>query len=181
MMELSIGRFGKLSHHTNGWRWCGNSCLNLTLGEGSMAVNPDFRDLFVALNDAGAKYLLVGGYAVAFHGQPRFTKDLDVWIEASAENASRVFIALSTFGAPLDNLTLTDLTQPDLVFQIGIPPNRIDVLTGIDGVTFAESWAAREQTTYGDQTVPVIGRAQLIQNKRASGRPQDLLDLKALT
>lgn len=100
MMELSIGRFGKLSHHTNGWRWCGISYLNHTPGEGPMAVNPDFRDLFAALNDAGARYLLVGGYAVAFHGQPRFTKDLDVWIEASIENVPRVFAALSIFSAP---------------------------------------------------------------------------------
>ncbi|HJY79884.1 MAG TPA: hypothetical protein VKK81_02210 [Candidatus Binatia bacterium] len=145
-----------------------------------MAVNPDFRDLFAALNDAGAKYLLVGGYAVAFHGQPRFTKDLDIWVEASTENADRVFAALKMFGAPLENFTPADLTQPDLIFQIGVPPNRIDVLTSIDGITFAEAWAAPEQTIYGDQTVPVIGRAQLIQNKRASGRPQDLLDLKAL-
>ena len=144
-----------------------------------MAVNPDFRDLFAALNDAGAKYLLVGGYAVAFHGQPRFTKDLDIWVEASVENASRVFAALKTFGAPLENLTPTDLAQPELIFQIGVPPNRIDVLTSIDGVTFAEAWDAREQTTYGDQTVPVIGRTHLIQNKRASGRPQDLVDLQS--
>jgi hypothetical protein len=145
-----------------------------------MAVNPDFRDLFAALNDAEAKYLLVGGYAVAFHGQPRFTKDLDIWVEASTQNADHVFAALKMFGAPLENLTPADLTQPDLIFQIGVPPNRIDVLTSIDGITFAEAWAAQEQTIYGDQTVPVIGRAQLIQNKRASGRPQDLLDLKAL-
>jgi hypothetical protein len=145
-----------------------------------MAVNPDFRDLFAALNDVGAKYLLVGGYAVAFHSQPRFTKDLDIWIEANPENAVRTFEALKLFGAPLANLTPTDLTQHDLVFQIGIPPNRIDVLTSRDGVTFTEAWAAREQTIYGDQPVPVIGRAQLIQNKQASGRPQDLLDLKVL-
>lgn len=145
-----------------------------------MAVNPDFKDLFAALNDAGAKYLLVGGYAVAFHGQPRFTKDLDIWVEASPENAVRVIDALKLFGAPLATLTPADLTQPDLIFQIGIPPNRIDVLTSIDGVTFTEAWIAREQTIYGDQPVPVIGRVQLIQNKQASGRPQDLLDLKAL-
>ena len=145
-----------------------------------MAVNPDFRDLFAALNDAGAKYLLVGGYAVAFHSQPRFTKDLDIWVEASVENADRVFVALKTFGAPLKNLTPVDLVQPEMIFQIGVAPNRIDVLTSIDGVTFSEAWDAREKTAYGDQTVPVIGRAQLIQNKRASGRPQDLLDLRSL-
>jgi len=145
-----------------------------------MAVNPDFRDLFAALNDAGVKYLLIGGYAVAFHSQPRFTKDLDIWVEATVENADRVFAALKTFGAPLANLTSADLTQPDLIFQIGVPPNRIDVLTSIDGVMFTEAWNAHEQTTYGDQSVPVINRTHLIQNKRASGRPQDLLDIKSL-
>jgi hypothetical protein len=95
--------------------------LNRAFGEESMAVNPDFRDLFAALNDAGARYLLVGGYAVAFHGQPRFTKDFDIWVESSAENADRVFAALEMFGAPLANLTPEDLTQPDLIFQIGVP------------------------------------------------------------
>jgi hypothetical protein len=145
-----------------------------------MAVNPDFRDLFAALNDAGVKYLLIGGYAVAFHSQPRFTKDLDIWVEATVENAERVFAALKTFGAPLANLTPADLTQPDLIFQIGVPPNRIDVLTSIDGVTFMEAWNAHEQTTYGDQSVPVISRTHLVQNKRAAGRPQDLLDIKSL-
>src|SRR5439155_13804437 len=115
------------------------SYLSHAPGEGLMAVNPDFRDLFAALNDAGARYLLVGGYAVAFHSQPRFTKDLDIWVEASVENASRVFAALKAFGAPLENLILTDLVQSELIFQIGVPPNRIDVLTSIDGVTFAEA------------------------------------------
>lgn len=145
-----------------------------------MAVNPDFRDLFAALNDANAKYLLVGGYAVAFHEQPRFTKDLDLWIEASEENARRVYTALQAFGASLQNLTEADLTRPDTIFQIGIAPNRIDVITSIDGVTFAQAWPERESSSYGDQNIHVIGRMDLIQNKRASGRPQDLLDVTVL-
>ena len=143
-----------------------------------MAVNPDFRDLFAALNDSGARYLLVGGYAVAFHARPRFTKDLDVWVEASAENGRRVFDALRAFGAPLGEITPADLANPGLVFQIGVAPNRIDLVTGIDGVAFSEAWAAQEQTPYGDQTIHVIGRLHLAQNKRASGRPQDLIDLQ---
>ena len=145
-----------------------------------MAVNPDFRDLFAALNDASAKYLLVGGYAVAFHGQPRFTKDLDLWVEASGENAHRVYAALQAFGAPLQSLTEADLAQPTTIFQIGIAPNRIDVITSIDGVTFAQAWAVREHSSYGDQSIYVISRPHLIQNKRASGRPQDLLDVTLL-
>jgi hypothetical protein len=143
-------------------------------------VNPDFRDLFAALNAAGARYLLVGGYAVAFHAQPRFTKDLDVWTDLDPANATRVFGALRQFGAPLHELTTADLERSGTVFQIGVPPNRIDVVTAIDGVTFREAWPDRAETTYGDQTVPVIGRRHLIQNKRASGRPQDLLDLAVL-
>lgn len=145
-----------------------------------MAVNPDFRDLFAALNAAGARYLLVGGYAVAFHAEPRFTKDLDVWTEPSPANAPRVREALHAFGAPLQDLTIGDLERPDLIFQIGVPPNRIDIVTGIDGVHFDEAWPGRAETTYGDQAIPVIGRSALIRNKRASGRPQDLLDLEIL-
>jgi hypothetical protein len=143
-------------------------------------VNPDFRDLFAALNAAGARYLLVGGYAVAFHAEPRFTKDLDVWTDPDPANAIRVYGALRSFGAPLHELTATDLERSGTIFQVGVPPNRIDVVTAIDGVIFTEAWPDRTETNYGDQTVPVIGRRHLIQNKRASGRPQDLLDLEIL-
>ncbi len=143
-------------------------------------MNPDFRDLFAAFNAVGARYLLVGGYAIAFHAQPRFTKDLDVWTDPDPANAARVLEALRRFGAPLHELTAGDLSRPDTIFQIGVPPNRIDVVTAIDGVSFPDAWPDRAETTYGDQTVPVIGRRHLIQNKRASGRPQDLLDLEIL-
>jgi hypothetical protein len=143
-------------------------------------LNEDFRDLFAGLNAAAAEYLLVGGYAVAFHAEPRFTKDLDVWVRATRENAERVLAALRAFGAPLQDLTAADLAGPDLVFQIGVPPNRIDILTSIDGVSFDEAWPAGVIATYGDQTLRVIGREHLIQNKRASGRPQDLLDVELL-
>ncbi len=145
-----------------------------------MAVNPDFRDLFAALNAAGARYLLVGGYAVAFHAQPRFTKDLDVWAEPDPANAARVYEALRRFGAPLQELGTADLERPGTIFQIGVPPNRIDIVTAIDGVSFAEAWRDHTQTRYGDEVVPVIGRRHRIQNKRAAGRPQDLLDLEIL-
>lgn len=145
-----------------------------------MPVNPDFRDLFAALNAAGARYLLVGGYAVAFHAQPRFTKDLDVWTDPDRANAARVYEALRGFGAPLHELTASDLARSGTIFQIGVPPNRIDIVTAIDGVGFPEAWPEHAETTYGGQIVPVIGRRQLVQNKRASGRPQDLLDLETL-
>src|SRR6266545_1232502 len=133
-----------------------------------MALNPDFRDLFAAFNAARVKYLLVGGYALAFHGRPRFTKDLDVWLDPESENARRAYAALETFGAPLHELSVNDLERPGLIFQIGVAPNRIDVLTAVDGVTFAEAWSDRQETRYSDQTVPVIGLQHLIKNKRAT-------------
>jgi hypothetical protein len=145
-----------------------------------MRVNPDFRDLFAALNDASADYLVVGGYALAYHATPRYTKDLDVWIRPTLENARRVHRALGSFGAPLGDLTVTDLATEGIVFQMGLPPNRIDVITAIDGVRFDEAWPERIAATYGDQAIAVIGRAHLRENKLASGRPQDLVDAKTL-
>jgi hypothetical protein len=145
-----------------------------------MQPNRDFRDLFAALNTAGAEYLLVGGYALAYHHAPRSTGDLDVWVRATPENAARVHRALAAFGAPLRDLTEADLATPGILFQVGVPPVRIDVLTAIDGVTFDEAWPERIATRYGDQPIHVIGRRQLVVNKRASGRPRDLLDLAEL-
>ena len=145
-----------------------------------MRVNPDFRDLFAALNDAGAEYLVVGGYALAYHASPRYTKDLDVWVRPTPENARRVHRALNAFGAPLGDLTVTDLSTEGVVFQMGLPPNRIDVITAIDGVGFEEAWPDRIAGTYGDQAIAVIGRTHLLKNKLASGRPQDLVDARTL-
>lgn len=143
-------------------------------------LNRDFRDLFAALNAEKADYLLVGGYAVGFHAEPRFTKDLDVWVHATSDNAPMVFAALVRFGAPLGGVTVTDFADPGVVFQMGVPPNRIDILTSLAEVDFAEAWAQRSSARYGDQPVPVIGRAHLIRNKRAVARPQDLLDAERL-
>jgi hypothetical protein len=145
-----------------------------------MRVNADFRDLFAALNDAGAEYLVVGGYAFSFHAFPRFTKDLDIWIRATPDNAARVHAALTVFGAPLDDVAESDLASEGLIFQIGVVPNRIDILTSVSGVEFDEAWQDREETRYGDQTICLISRAHLIQNKRAVGRPQDLVDADQL-
>ncbi len=145
-----------------------------------MTANRDFRDLFATLNAEGAEFLVVGGYALAVHGHPRFTKDLDVWVRADEENGRKVWKALDAFGAPMSNLTLQDLTAPGIVFQMGIPPNRVDVLTGIDGVTFQEAWEHRIESKYGDQPVLVIGLEELIKNKLATGRPQDALDASVL-
>jgi hypothetical protein len=145
-----------------------------------MAVNPDFRDLFAALNAEGAEFLIVGAHALAVHGAPRFTKDLDIWVRPAEGNAQKVFQALRIFGAPLENLSVTDLHTAEVMFQIGIAPNRIDLLTSIDGVDFETAWGHRLEHRYGDQPVWVIGRAELIQNKVATGRPQDLVDVTSL-
>jgi hypothetical protein len=145
-----------------------------------MPVNPDFKDLFAALNAEGAEYLLVGGYAMAVHDAPRFTKDLDVWVNPSVSNPPRVHAALRRFGASLGELTLEDLATPGIVFQIGVQPNRIDLLTAIDGVTFEEAWPDRLESTYGAEPVHVIGRRHLVQNKRSTGRAQDQIDADLL-
>jgi hypothetical protein len=143
-------------------------------------VNPDFRDLLLALRDAEARFLVVGAYAVSVHAEPRATGDLDVFVEPTPENASRVYAALQQFGAPLHDLTVIDLATPDIVFQIGLPPRRIDILTSITAVSFAEAWQERVEVTYGDVCVPVIGRRALIENKLALGRPRDLADVESL-
>jgi hypothetical protein len=133
------------------------------------------------LSAADARFLIVGGYAVALHGRPRATKDLDVWVEASTENAGRVFQALRAFGAPLHGLTERDFATPDVALQIGVPPQRVDVLTRVSGVAFEEAWPNRVEVTLGpDLRCAFVGLADLLRNKRAAGRPQDLADVDAL-
>ena len=143
-------------------------------------MNQDFRDLFAEFNAARVEFLIVGAHALAVHGHVRATRDLDIWTRPDSANAKRVLLALESFGAPTQGLTVDDLAHPDLIFQIGVPPIRIDVLTSISGVAFDEAWEARVQTRFGDQAVGVISREHLIRNKRASGRTQDLADLESL-
>ena len=143
-------------------------------------MNRDFRDLLAEFNAHSVEYLIVGAHALAAHGHIRATKDLDVWIRADSANAERVIRALKAFGTPLQDLTGDDLVQPGLIFQIGVPPVRIDLVTSIDGVTFSEAWPARVQTAFADQPVAVLSREHLIRNKRASGRTQDLADAEWL-
>lgn len=140
----------------------------------------DFRDMLSALSDAGAEYLVVGAHALAVHGTPRATGDLDVWVCADGENAERVLQALVSFGAPTMDLQMDDFATLDRVVQLGVSPYRIDLLTSIDGVTFDEAWPAREEVAVDGLVVPVISRQHLIQNKRAAGRPQDLADVERL-
>ena len=142
----------------------------------------DFRDLLAELRRAEVRFLVVGAHALAAHGVPRATVDLDVWIDSSPENAERVWAALAAFGAPLASLeiTETDLTRPDTVVQFGLPPWRIDMLTGISGVTFDEAWPDRIEAYFDDVLVPFIGQTAFIRNKRASGRLKDLADIESL-
>jgi hypothetical protein len=145
-------------------------------------VNEDFRDLIAALLAAGARFLIVGAHALAVHGVPRATGDLDVWIAADPENAGRVHGALVAFGAPVTAMGVTrdDFSRPDQVVQIGLPPRRIDVLTSITGVAFDHAWPDRVTRVVEGLDVPFIGRAALIANKRATGRAKDVADLEAL-
>ncbi len=143
-------------------------------------VNQDFRDLLAIFNAKHVEYLVVGGHALAAHGLVRATKDLDVWVRPAVSNARRVIAGLASFGAPLHDLSESDLVSPGTVFQIGVPPVRVDIITAIDGVTFDEAWPSRVEGGFGDQTVAVLSWTDLIRNKRAAGRPQDLLDVSWL-
>jgi hypothetical protein len=144
-------------------------------------MSPDFLDLLSALLGAKARFMVVGAYAVGVHGHPRATKDFDVWVEASAENASKVMAALREFGVPLMGLAEADLCQPGVGLQIGVEPGRIDLLTAISGVQFAEAWPSVVEADFGDGVrCSVISLEHLLQNKRASARPQDLADVDAL-
>jgi len=142
----------------------------------------DFRDLLVELHDAGAEFVVLGGHAVAYHGHPRATKDLDVLVRASRANAARVYKALASFGAPLGlfEVAESDFAIYDGVLQIGLPPRRIDILNRADGITFDEAIHAHESFDVEGRRIPVIGLAALLKNKRAAAREQDLADLKAL-
>jgi hypothetical protein len=143
-------------------------------------MNPDFSDLLSAFNAHAVEYLVVGAHALAAHGHIRATKDLDVWIRPSLENGERTLRALAAFGAPLLDLTAEDLSRPGLIFQIGVPPLRIDVITEIDGVEFQPAWLSRVEARLGVLDVHVLSRRDLIRNKKASGRLQDLADVERL-
>ncbi len=145
-----------------------------------MKVSQDYVDLFAAFNAHEVEYLVVGAHALAAYGHIRATKDIDVWVRPTSANARRAYRALADFGAPLSDLTESDLAREGVVFQIGVSPLRIDIITRIDGVSFDEAWPDRLTTSFGNQRVFVLSRAHLVQNKRAAGRTQDLADLERL-
>ena len=145
-------------------------------------MNEDFLDLLNCLLEAGARFLGVGAHALAVHGIPRATGDLEVWIDRAPANVERVWAALVRFGAPVGALGVTrsDLEAPGMTVQIGLPPRRIDLMTEITGVVFDEAWPSRISRRVGTLDVPFIGRGELVRNKRAAGRAKDLADLEAL-
>ena len=145
-------------------------------------LQEDFRDVLIHLVDAGAEFLIVGAYALAFHGAPRASGDIDLFVRPTLANAERVFDALARFGAPLDaaGVSAADLAQPGMVYQIGLPPRRIDVMTEISGVGFEEAWASRVAGEVDGRTVNFIGRSALLRNKEATGRPKDIADARRL-
>jgi len=143
-------------------------------------LNPDFRDILSAFIEHRVEFLVVGGYAMAAHRFPRATKDLDLWVRPHADNAERVLHALDTFGAPRHGLTAEDLATEGTIYQVGVPPNRVDVITKVDGVQFDQAWTGRVNVDIDGILIPVIGRSHLIANKRKVGRPQDLVDADLL-
>jgi hypothetical protein len=142
----------------------------------------DQKDLLVLFNKYGVKYLVIGGYAVGIHSEPRGTKDLDLFIKADQENSERVFRALAEFGAPVAGMSPSDFNDsPTSIFQMGSPPSRIDILQGVEAIDFDEAWANRtEDAVGGDIPAHFISRADLIRNKLAVGRHQDLADVEKL-
>lgn len=143
-------------------------------------MNRDFAEMLKALSDEGVEYLVVGAYAVAAHGIPRATGDIDLWVRPTQENAVRLWCALERFGAPRSRLTPETFTKADVVYQIGLPPNRIDLLTTIDGVEFEAAWQERVECVVDKVSFRMVSKRHLLANKRATGRPQDLADVARL-
>ncbi len=152
------------------------------MADDSPVLNRDFVDVLRALGEAGAQFVVVGAYAMAAHGIPRATGDIDILVRPSPDNAQRVLTALRAFGAPVDahGVTQEDLSTPGTVYEIGLPPRRIDVLTQISGVSFDEAWADRVVCGLSGLEFPVLSRAALARNKRAAGRSKDLVDLELI-
>lgn len=135
-----------------------------------------------ALGQEGVEFVVVGAFALAAHGVPRATGDIDIWVRPTPTNANRILAALASFGAPLmaHGISARDFETPDLVYQLGLPPHRIDLLTSVDGLRFEEAWARRTSATLFGLEVPILAREDLITNKRATARPRDLLDVELL-
>ena len=145
-----------------------------------MVLNKDFREFIQLLNDHDVLYLVVGGYAVAFHGYPRYTKDIDIWIYMDKSNAEKLLQVLEDFGFGSLDLTVDDFLDPEQVIQLGYPPNRIDILTDLKGINFKECYSSRVEVTIENTRINFIDLENLKKNKKVTGRHQDLADLENL-
>ena len=145
-----------------------------------MSANSDFKDLFRLFNEEEVEFLVVGAHAVMYYTTPRYTKVLDLWVNPTPENARRVHAALKKYGAPLIDVVPEDFTDQNLVYQVGIEPNRFDILMGISGLKFESAWSDKQTTCYEDVPINILGKRDLNIAKKASGRPQDLLDVENL-
>jgi hypothetical protein len=143
-------------------------------------LNQDFRDMLSCLKGAGVDFIIVGAYALAAHGFPRATGDIDIWVRNSPDNAGKIMTALAKFGAPLAGLSEQDFTAPEMVVQIGVQPCRIDITTGIDGIEFSEAWENKVAITVDGLDVYIPSKADLLKNKIASGRDKDQGDISWL-
>lgn len=145
-----------------------------------MDANKDFKDLLRCLNQEKVEYIVVGAYAVIFYTEPRYTKDIDVWVRPDDDNAQRVFAALKKFGAPISGLSPKDFTNKKLMYQIGVDPNRVDVLMNVDGVSFNTAWKNRRTTKYDNEKIYVMDLKDLIKAKKAVHRLKDQIDVENL-
>ncbi|OGS35988.1 MAG: hypothetical protein A2293_06185 [Elusimicrobia bacterium RIFOXYB2_FULL_49_7] len=144
-------------------------------------LNPDFKDILSILSAHDVKFMLVGAYAMAFHGYPRTTGDIDIFIAPTIDNAKKVYRALTEFGAPLEQITPEEFAKPGTVYQIGVAPRRIDILNRISGVSFEEGFSDKNTVTVEGLQIHILSKAKVIANKKATGRPKDLLDIDHLS
>ena len=146
-----------------------------------MEHNPDFKDLFHLLEKEKVEYLIVGAYALIYYATPRYTKDIDIWVKPQPENIKNLWTTLEKFGAPLIDITPDDFLNPNIIYQIGVEPNRIDILTSISGIEFDAAWANKTASTYAGERIYLLSLDDLIKSKEASNRPQDRIDLEILS
>lgn len=146
-----------------------------------MDVSSDYKDLFRILNKHKVKFLVVGAYAVIYYTEPRYTKDMDIWVKPDENNARKIYNALKEFGAPLKDVTPEDFANKNMVYQIGIEPVRIDIIMGTGDIKFNSAWKNRTRSKYGDTPINIMGRKELVITKKKANRPQDRIDLNVLT
>lgn len=146
-----------------------------------MEICPDYEDLFKALNEYKIHYLVIGAHAYMYYAEPRFTKDIDVWVPSALNDPQKVYAALKAFGVPMVDLSPADFQNKKLILQIGVPPVRIDILVNVEGVSAKQAWKNRKQTKYGKESICVLDIKDLIATKQKAGRARDLLDIQNLT